>query len=477
MSARRSSTRAARGVARDLIATPASLHLSLLTQPQRLAARFAMQLARSTASSSSLSIPSLASSSTSTSPPSSGFSYDAPSTPTTPSVPSARHDQIRKESGTRAARGVVVPVGGSSISEEMWRSPKCSSALAPEECAQWDGLAKQQKRGTQWDGLAKQRKRKHERRYPGYVFRPQRAGQPNSKRVRDEGGARSGGAGGRKQHQRRDVGKPQVLEFVVRSMPPAQEHRPPYMKVEVPSIFASATPTSFGSAPRSPLDLPLEPVAPQQQRPMSPTLLVPMLGCNATLALQDSCAQSGFQPQAVSAQFSDRLRASGFLRSIFADPTPDPFANFVESHNSLAACFDPMPSCGDYPSAWGFSSPRAGQSPHSSDIRLWGDTDILRAVRQLATPEQIAGHNAASRRGALQGTLTGSPSPAPAVLSPAGLIVIAPALSIEVERRGLEYDMSQWKGGGARLIERHEEQQLTSWKHMVPGPGSMDNHR
>ncbi|CAK5263138.1 unnamed protein product [Mycena citricolor] len=102
---------------------------------------------------------------------------------------------------------------------------------------------------------------------------------------------------------------------------------------------------------------------------------------------------------------------------------------------------------------------------------------------KLATPEQIAGHDAASRRGAIEGTLTGLAIAGagsywaqrrfayyrtlpPSLKLLGGLIVIAPALSIQAERRGLEYEKSQWEGDGARLIERHEEQQLTSWERM-----------
>ncbi|KAF7335361.1 HIG1 domain-containing protein [Mycena sanguinolenta] len=46
------------------------------------------------------------------------------------------------------------------------------------------------------------------------------------------------------------------------------------------------------------------------------------------------------------------------------------------------------------------------------------------------------------------------------------LIVAAPALSIQAERRGLEYDKSQWEGDGARLLEAQELHELTKWERM-----------
>ncbi|CAK5277000.1 unnamed protein product [Mycena citricolor] len=460
MPALRSSARAARSVARDLIVAPVprvqftfpsshnlsdSPHDSPCSSPvepelgslSRTRADCRLGSTSSSSSSSSSSISSLASSSTSTSPPSSEFSYDAPSTPTKPplsvltrtlspvcvtvtpkstpprvSGPAAQssplassplsfcdhstfdvspHEEERRPKrgdddyikrpenswmlfrrktleSYAADKGKLLASHPSNKSSGAGGSGKPRQAdLSKMISAKWRALGPEER--AEWDELAKQRKREHELRYPDYVFRPQRAARPNSNRARDEGGARSGGAGGRKQHQRRDVEKPQVLEFVVPSIPPAQEqhqqqHGAPYMTVEVPNIFASPAPTSLTSAPCSPLDLLLEPITPQQQQSMSPTSLVPMLACNATLALQDSCAQWDFQPQVVSAQFSDSLQSSDFLRSIFVNPAPEPFASYVEPHNTLPACFDPLPSsCGDYTSAWESSSPWAGQSP------------------------------------------------------------------------------------------------------------------
>jgi len=105
---------------------------------------------------------------------------------------------------------------------------------------------------------------------------------------------------------------------------------------------------------------------------------------------------------------------------------------------------------------------------------------------KLATPEQLAAHLAATRRGALEGSLVGGGLATlaslygqrrwayyralPPSLKVLGvLIVAAPALSIQAERRGLQYDKSQWEGDGARMLETHEEHVLTRWERMSTG--------
>ncbi|KAJ7129128.1 hypothetical protein C8R46DRAFT_1143494 [Mycena filopes] len=102
---------------------------------------------------------------------------------------------------------------------------------------------------------------------------------------------------------------------------------------------------------------------------------------------------------------------------------------------------------------------------------------------KLASEEQIRGHTAASRRGALEGTAVAGTLAAlgsvyshrrwayyrnlPPSLKVLGvLIVAAPALSIQAERRGLEYDRSQWEGEGVRLLDMQEHQELSRWERM-----------
>ncbi|KAJ7368872.1 hypothetical protein DFH08DRAFT_34929 [Mycena albidolilacea] len=105
---------------------------------------------------------------------------------------------------------------------------------------------------------------------------------------------------------------------------------------------------------------------------------------------------------------------------------------------------------------------------------------------KIATEEQIAAHTAASRRGALEGFLAGGTvatlgsvyshrkfayyrSLPPSLKLLGVLIVAAPALSIQAERRGLEYDKSQWEGDGARLLEAQELHEVSKWDSLSMG--------
>jgi hypothetical protein len=80
---------------------------------------------------------------------------------------------------------------------------------------------------------------------------------------------------------------------------------------------------------------------------------------------------------------------------------------------------------------------------------------------KILTAEQIKEHNAASLRGAMEGTLgsgvvaTGISyilhrrwpyyrSLPPSLKLMGVIIVVAPCLAIQAERRGLEYDRTQW---------------------------------
>ncbi|KAJ7739891.1 hypothetical protein B0H16DRAFT_1568202 [Mycena metata] len=100
---------------------------------------------------------------------------------------------------------------------------------------------------------------------------------------------------------------------------------------------------------------------------------------------------------------------------------------------------------------------------------------------KLATEEQIEGHTAASRRGAAEGTLVAGTIATlgsiyshrrwayyrnlPPSLKVLGVLIItAPALSIQAERRGLEYDRSQWEGDGVRILDMQEHQEMSRWE-------------
>jgi len=100
---------------------------------------------------------------------------------------------------------------------------------------------------------------------------------------------------------------------------------------------------------------------------------------------------------------------------------------------------------------------------------------------KILTPEQIKEHDAATRRGAIEGTLgTGAVAVGasywlnrrwayyrslPPSLKLLGVIlVVAPSLAIQAERRGLEYDRSQWTGAGVMELERVAAEERREWE-------------
>ncbi|KIK67606.1 hypothetical protein GYMLUDRAFT_256478 [Collybiopsis luxurians FD-317 M1] len=101
------------------------------------------------------------------------------------------------------------------------------------------------------------------------------------------------------------------------------------------------------------------------------------------------------------------------------------------------------------------------------------------------TDEQFKEHAKAVRRGAIEGTIAGAALSGaisyyahrriptyralPLSLKALGpIIVIAPLLSIQAERRALEYDESQWTGEGAQILNERERQLQQKWETMTP---------
>ncbi|KAF8969355.1 hypothetical protein BDZ97DRAFT_1902489 [Flammula alnicola] len=99
---------------------------------------------------------------------------------------------------------------------------------------------------------------------------------------------------------------------------------------------------------------------------------------------------------------------------------------------------------------------------------------------------QVQAHAAASRRGAIEGGLaSGAVALAgsywahknlaayrrlPLSLKTLGvIIVVAPCLSIQAERRGLEYERSQWEGEGLRILDQKELEAEKKWDAMSTG--------
>ncbi|KAG5339168.1 Altered inheritance rate of mitochondria protein 38 [Termitomyces sp. T112] len=103
---------------------------------------------------------------------------------------------------------------------------------------------------------------------------------------------------------------------------------------------------------------------------------------------------------------------------------------------------------------------------------------------KLATQEDIEGHAAASRRGAIEGTAVSSIAAIggsyyahrrfpgyralPLSLKLLGVvIVVAPCLSIQAERRGLEYDKSKWEGEGVRFLHNKQMTEDSRWEELT----------
>ncbi|KAI0368125.1 hypothetical protein BV20DRAFT_969717 [Pilatotrama ljubarskyi] len=100
---------------------------------------------------------------------------------------------------------------------------------------------------------------------------------------------------------------------------------------------------------------------------------------------------------------------------------------------------------------------------------------------KLATEEELAGHHAATVRGAIEGILGGLAISLPASwyaqrnwayyrrlpphLKALGVImVVGPCYAIQAERRGVEFDKSTWTGAGKAELEREERVEQAHWQ-------------
>ncbi|KDR84080.1 hypothetical protein GALMADRAFT_236723 [Galerina marginata CBS 339.88] len=102
------------------------------------------------------------------------------------------------------------------------------------------------------------------------------------------------------------------------------------------------------------------------------------------------------------------------------------------------------------------------------------------------TDKQLQEHDAASRRGALEGVLAGGTVAIAGSLYAqrywhayrrlpislkafAVVIIVAPAFSIQAERRGVQYERSQWTGEGLRVMDEKELRRMKQWDSMTLG--------
>ncbi|KAI0327759.1 hypothetical protein GY45DRAFT_1088596 [Cubamyces sp. BRFM 1775] len=100
---------------------------------------------------------------------------------------------------------------------------------------------------------------------------------------------------------------------------------------------------------------------------------------------------------------------------------------------------------------------------------------------KFATEEELAGHHAATVRGAIEGVIGGLALSLPASwyaqrnwayyrslpphLKALGIIlVVGPCYAIQAERRGVEFDQSTWTGAGKAELEREERIQQARWQ-------------
>ncbi|KAJ8517983.1 hypothetical protein ONZ45_g4907 [Pleurotus djamor] len=101
----------------------------------------------------------------------------------------------------------------------------------------------------------------------------------------------------------------------------------------------------------------------------------------------------------------------------------------------------------------------------------------------LLTEKQLEDHAAASMRGSIEG-LVGSGAVAVgasywahrrfpsyralplSLKSLAVLIIVVPCLAIQGERRGIEYDKSQWEGETVNLLDEKEQQEEARWNSL-----------
>ncbi|KAI9001422.1 hypothetical protein BD414DRAFT_533168 [Trametes punicea] len=102
---------------------------------------------------------------------------------------------------------------------------------------------------------------------------------------------------------------------------------------------------------------------------------------------------------------------------------------------------------------------------------------------KFATEEELAGHHAATVRGAIEGIIGGLAISLPATwyanrkwayfrrlpphLKALGIVlVVAPCYAIQAERRGVEFDKSTWTGAGKAELEREERLEEAKWSSL-----------
>ncbi|TBU32920.1 hypothetical protein BD311DRAFT_794677 [Dichomitus squalens] len=103
---------------------------------------------------------------------------------------------------------------------------------------------------------------------------------------------------------------------------------------------------------------------------------------------------------------------------------------------------------------------------------------------KFATEEELAGHHAATVRGAIEGTLGSLAVTLPATwylnrrwpafralppqLKALGIVlIVAPCYAIQTERRGVEYDESTWTGAAKAMLDDNERKEESRWESLT----------
>ncbi|KAJ7591466.1 hypothetical protein C8J56DRAFT_935644 [Mycena floridula] len=104
---------------------------------------------------------------------------------------------------------------------------------------------------------------------------------------------------------------------------------------------------------------------------------------------------------------------------------------------------------------------------------------------KIATEQQLAEHRAATIRGGLEGTVAGALISAPvsyicqrrwpsyrqlpfSLKTLGAVLIVIPAIAIQAERRGVEYDRSQWQDDiGLRVLDQRQIKLEGKWEQMT----------
>jgi len=118
-----------------------------------------------------------------------------------------------------------------------------------------------------------------------------------------------------------------------------------------------------------------------------------------------------------------------------------------------------------------------------SPTDLTPSESLIQVIMKILTEEESRAHNNATIQGAVEGAIGGTAiawpgfyllnrrwpyyRSLPPSLKVLGVIfIVVPGIAIQAERRGLEYDRSQWIGAGKLELDREAAEQRAAWKDL-----------